>query len=221
MPSFFGFIPSETLLKDIKEAQANRNSSEPTYPLRDKIAMQLNDEILDNVLTNMIHHFPPSEKRDTAEKLVGYVKSTVHVLLKQLLSKTPNEQVLQSLAFIERSLFTDEEGQLRVGAPLDATVAAQLKSSFAAILNGGNPKELRPVLVEQYKKFADQMVHHFMVDFNKTLDLGMIKRKAADIGASAVTKAIHIGIDKLIPSLNSEELKVLAREHDALIHQTH
>lgn len=218
MSNFFGFIPSQTLLADIRQAQASRNSSEPLYPLRDKIAMQMNDEILDNILTELLVKFPASEKKDTAEKLVGYVKSTVHVLLKQLLSKADNKQVLQSLDFIERSLFTDSHGQLRVGAPLDATTTAQMKSSFKAILDGQNAKEVRPVLAAQYKTFADQIIRHFMIDFNKTLDLGMIKRKGADIGAAAVTKAVHIAIDKLIPNLNVEELKAMSAYHDTLIH---
>lgn len=218
MSHFFGFTPSAQLLADIQKAQASRNSSEPLYPLRDKIAMQMNDEILDNVLSKLVSNFPASDKKDTAEKLVGYVKSTVSMLLKQLLSKTDNQQVQQSIDFVERSLFRDANQQLLVGAPLDATTTAQMKSSFKAILDGQNAKELRPVLAEQYKTFADQIIRHFMIEFNKTLDLGMIKRKAADIGASAVTKAVHIGIDKLIPSLSVEELKALAQYHDTLIH---
>ncbi|EPU7502107.1 hypothetical protein ACVZH8_003718, partial [Acinetobacter baumannii] len=39
---FFGFTPSEGLLNDIQTGIANKNSSEPLYPLRDKIALQLN-----------------------------------------------------------------------------------------------------------------------------------------------------------------------------------
>ncbi|KAA8735005.1 hypothetical protein F4V57_04410 [Acinetobacter qingfengensis] len=219
MSGFFGFIPSNDLLKNIQEAQAKRNSKEPLYLLRDKIAMQMNDEILDHVLIDLIHHFPASEKKVTAEKLVGYIKSTVHVLLKQLLNKSSNEQVQASLDFIERSLFKDSQGQLRVGAPLDQSFSAQLKSSYTALLDGAKAKDMRPILVEQYKQFADQLIHHFMIEFNRTLDLGMIKRKAADIGASAVTKAVHIGVDKLIPHLTSQELLILAKEHDDLIHQ--
>ncbi len=65
---FFGFTPSEGLLNDIQTGIANKNSSEPLYPLRDKIALQLNEEIIENVLTQLVQHFPASEKRDTAEK---------------------------------------------------------------------------------------------------------------------------------------------------------
>ena len=220
MPSFFGFIPSPSLLSDIQQAQRNRDASEPMYPLRDKIAFALNDELLDRILSDGLKEFPPSDRKDTAEKLVGYVKSTVRALLGQLLGKTTNDKLAPSLDFIEGSIYHDESGQLRVGAPLDSALVGQMQSNFAAILAGENPSQIKPALTEQYKKFADMMVKHFMVDFNKTLDLGMIKRKAADVGAGVVTKAVHIAINKLIPNLTDEELKILAKHHSQLIHQT-
>jgi hypothetical protein len=55
---FFGFTPSEGLLNDIQTGIANKNSSEPLYPLRDKIALQLNEEIIDNVLDSVSSTFP-------------------------------------------------------------------------------------------------------------------------------------------------------------------
>ncbi len=75
---------------------------------------------------------------------------------------------------------------------------------------------IKSVLSEQYKQFAEAAVRHFMNDFNKTLDLGMIKRKAADIGSSAVIKAIHIAIDKIFPNLTKEELSASAEAHDSM-----
>ena len=88
---FFGFIPSESLLNNIQTGIQKKNSSEPLYPLRDEVALQINDEILDAILLELVRRFPESDKRETAEKLAGYVKSTVAVLLKQLLSKAPND----------------------------------------------------------------------------------------------------------------------------------
>ncbi len=38
---FFGFTPSEGLLNDIQTGIANKNSSEPLYPLRDKMSRPL------------------------------------------------------------------------------------------------------------------------------------------------------------------------------------
>ena len=211
---FFGFIPSESLLNNIQTGIQKKNSSEPLYPLRDEVALQINDEILDAILLELGRRFPESDKRETAEKLAGYVKSTVAVLLKQLLSKAPNDVVKQSIEFSEHSLHKDPEGRYRVGEDLDPTLVTNLKNSFAEI-KAGNEVDRR-VLSEQYKQFADATIRHFMIDFNKTLDLGMIKRKGADIGAAAVTKAVHIAIDKLIPHLHKEEINALAEYHDTL-----
>lgn len=211
---FFGFVPSEELLKNIQTGIEKKNSNESLYPLRDQTALLINDEILDAILTELVRRFPASDKRDTAEKLAGYIKSTVAVLLKQLLSKADNNIVRQSIEFSEKSLFKDPEGKFRVGNSLDANLVTNLKNSFAEVRNNGDVN--RAVLSEQYKQFADATINHFMRDFNKTLDLGMIKRKAADIGAAAVSKAVHIAIDKLIPNLDKNEILAIAEYHDTL-----
>lgn len=213
---FFGFIPSAELLNTIQTAQKNKNSSEPLYPLRDKTALMINDEILDAILTELVRRFPASDKRDTAEKLAGYIKSTVAVLLKQLLGKASNEVVKESIAFSEHSLFKDPAGHMRIGETLDASLVTNLKHQFAE-LKAGNTVD-KQTLSNLYKQFAEATVRHFMVDFNKTLDLGMIKRKAADIGAAAVIKAVNIAADKIILNLTKEELQIMAEYHDTLFY---
>lgn len=213
---FFGFIPSKELLDSIEIAQQKKNSSEPLYPLRDKTALLINDEIIDAILTELVRRFPPSDKRDTAEKLAGYVKSTVAVLLKQLMSKASNDVVKQSIEFSKSSLFKDADGNLRVGENLDASLVTNLKMTFAEIKAGNDVN--KAALAELYKQFAEATVRHFMIDFNKTLDLGMIKRKAADLGASAVTKAVHIATDKIFLNLTKDELLTVAEYHDSLFH---
>ncbi|MBJ8552732.1 hypothetical protein [Acinetobacter bereziniae] len=211
---FFGFVPSEELLKNIQTGIEKKNSNEPLYPLRDQTALLINEEIIDTLLIELVRRFPASDKRDTAEKLAGYVKSTVAVLLKQLLSKADNDVVRQSVDFSERSLFKDPQGQYRVGVNLDPNLVINLKNSFAEVQANGDVN--RTVLAEQFKQFADATTNHFMRDFNKTLDLGMIKRKAADIGTAAVGKAVHIAIDKLIPNLNKDEIAAVAEYYDTL-----
>lgn len=211
---FFGFVPSEALLKNIQMGIEKKNSNESLYPLRDKTALLINDEIIDAILTNVVHHFPVSDKRDTAEKLAGYIKSTVAVLLKQLLSKSSNDVVRQSIEFSERSLFQDKTGQYYVGEQIDQNLAINIKACFNDILL--DKAINRSILVDCYKQFADATVQHFMVEFNQTLGLGMIKSKVADLGATAVTKAVHLAINKLIPHLTHDELKALAEYHDGL-----
>ncbi len=211
---FFGFIPSEALLESIQTGHQKKNSSEPLYPLRDKTALLINDEIIDATILGPVHLFPASDKRDTAEKLAGYVKSTVAVLLKQLLGKSSNDVVQQSIEFSEKSLFQDASSAYRVGETLDATLVTNLKSTYQDI-KAGNDID-KTAFATLYKQFAEATVRHFMNDFNKTLDLGLIKRKAADLGSMAVIKAIHIAIDKIFPNLTKEELGALAEAHDPM-----
>jgi hypothetical protein len=213
---FFGFIPSEELLNTIQTAQQNKNGSEPLYPLRDKTALLINEQIIDAILVELVRRFPQSDKRETAEKLAGYIKSTVAVLLKQLLGKASNDVVKQSIDFSERSLFKDAAGHFRVGENLDDNLVQSLKNTYAEILSGNDIN--KSALASLYKQFGEATVRHFMNDFNKTLDLGLIKRKAADLGSAAVIKAIHIAIDKIFPNLSKEEMHALADYHDSLFH---
>lgn len=212
---YFGFVPSEKLLNTIQTGIEKKNSNEPLYLLRDQAALLINDEILDSILVELVRRFPASEKRETAEKLAGYIKSTVAVLLKQLLSKVPNDVAQQSIAFSENSLFKDPEGHYRVGAPLKPELVANFKNLFAEAKSGNEVN--RTLLTDQYKQLGEALVRHFMNDFNKTLDLGMIKRKASDIASSAVIKAIHMAVDKLIPNFSKEEMLAAAEYHDSLL----
>ncbi|ALH95653.1 hypothetical protein [Acinetobacter equi] len=215
--SFFGFIPSEELLTTIHIAVEKEDSNETLYPLRDKTALLINDEIIDAILTELVHRFPHSDKRETAEKLAGYIKSTVAILLKQLFSKSSNDVVKQSIEFSRKSIFLDENNQQRVGVELDSHLVSQLKQYYSEIQSGNDIN--KTFFCELYKQFADATVHHFMNDFNRTLDLGMIKRKAADLGSMAVIKATHVAIDHIIPNLSREELFILAEYHDTLFHK--
>ena len=103
-----------------------------------------------------------------------------------------------------------------MGEALDAGLVTNLKMAYAEIKAGNDVN--KAAFSELYKQFAESTVRHFMNDFNKTLDLGMIKRKAADIGAAAVIKATHIAIDKIFPHLTKEELGALAEAHDSMFH---
>lgn len=214
--SFFGFIPTEQLLYNVELGTQKKNSAEPLYPIRDETALLVNNEIINAILTEVIHRFPLTDKRETAEKLAGFIQSTVAVLLKQLLNKSPNDIVKQSIEFSETCLFKDPSEQIRFGLALDPQLVKQLKDQYVEVLSGNDIN--LTTLSDLYKQFADATIQHFMIEFNKTLDLGIIKRKASDLATTAVTKAVHIAVDRLIPHLTKEELHALAEYHDTLFY---
>ncbi len=218
MTAYFGFIPSETLKNNTEKAllQAKEGGSEPMYIVRDLVSLGITDELIDISLVQLVHMLPPSDKRDTMEKLANFIKSTVHVLMKQLLSKEPDEKVLKSTQFLSESTNV-YQGQMRIGAVLPDDLVAKLKHSFAEVF-AGNGESVRDDLRTQFKQFSDVMVQHFMVDFTETLDLGMFKRKASQLAQSGITKALHVAMDRLIPNLSPEELKVFTKHYDSVIY---
>ena len=139
-------------------------------------------------------------------------------MMKQMLGKTSNEQVLESLDFMEKSLFTDNAGQQRIGLVLPDSLVSEMKKSFAEV-EAGNGKAQRENLTQLFKTFSDAQIKYFMTDFNKTLGLGMVKRGIASVATSAVETAVHIVIKKLIPSLSQQELLVFTQHFDQLLIQ--
>jgi hypothetical protein len=218
MTAYFGFIPSAGLQTHIDNAhlRAKKNGGDPMYIIRDIVALGITDELIDTLLIQLVHMLPESDKRDTMEKLANFIKSTVHMLMKQLLNKDSDENVLKSTEFLALST-NIKSGQLRVGTELPISLAVQMKASFAAVA-AGDGKAAKPALAVQFKMFNDIVIKHFMEDFNKTLDLGMFKRKASSIAQSGITKAVHVAIDKLIPSLNQVELEAFTQHYETLIY---
>jgi len=218
MTAYFGFTPSDTLKSNIETAleQAKTGSSEPMYIIRDKVSLGITDELIETVLVQLVHMLPPSDKKDTMEKLAHFIKSTVHVLMKQLLSKEPNEKVLKSTEFLATSTHI-ANGQFKVGAPLPDALVADMKASFAVVL-AGDGSSVRAPLTIQFKQYSDVMIKHFMVDFTATLGLGLIKRNASSFAQGAITKALHVAIDKLIPNLSQKELEAFTTHYDQLIY---
>jgi len=219
MTAYFGFAPSAELQTHIENALIRAkqgNSGEPMYISRDLVSLGITDELIETLLIQVVHMLPASDKRDTMEKLSHFIKSTVHILMKQLLSKDTDENVLQSTEFLALSTHV-KGGQLRVGHPLPDDLVAQMKASFAAVA-AGEGKAAKPALATQFKQFNDLVLQHFMEEFNKTLDLGMFKRKAASLAKSGITKAVHVALDKLIPSLNQTELEAFTQHYDSLIY---
>jgi hypothetical protein len=54
--------------------------------------------------------------------------------MKQLLGKASNEQVLESLAFMEKSLFIDNEGKQRIGTQLPDALVSDMKKALLKLL---------------------------------------------------------------------------------------
>lgn len=209
--AYFAFTPSANLKHEIEQIIHHQHNTEiELYPLRDNLAFRMNDELIDTLLTGLVHVLPASEKRNIAEKLASTVKTTVYTLLNQLLSKADNPTVQPSIQFVQKSYY-QLNSQAKFGMPLDTQFVENLLHYYDDIDDGKVIDKLQ--FVNLYKLFAEQVIQHFMIDFNQTLNLGLIKRKAADLAVSATIKATHLAIDKMIPNLKDDELRIMANYH--------
>ena len=216
MTAYFGFTPSANLKKNIETALAHA-SGEPLYVIRDKVSLGITDDIIDAALTTLAHELPPSDKKETMEKLSNFIRSTMQTLMKQLLSKDTDDKIRQSLNFLTLSTH-NKAGQLKVGCIMPDELIGKLKEMFALAERGEITDAMRPELIVLQKHMADLCTKHFITDYCESLHLGFFKRNAMSISSGATTKAIHFAINKLVPSLSADELAVFAKHYDSMMY---
>lgn len=220
MTSYFGFAPSAQLQQEIEvtRQKAKLGSGEPLYPHRDAIAQGVNAELIEHTLVRLVVDLPPNDKKDTMLKLANFIKEKSGALLGSLLGKADNKQVLQSIDFLEQSAHKNAQGENRVGFVIPDSLYDQLQASFAGVANG-DYRNQRDALKTQFKLLTDLTIKHYMEEFNKTLDLGMMKRGLAGAAKGVISTAVHVAIDKLIPALSEEELKIFTSHYGQLLYR--
>ena len=220
MTSYFGFAPSAQLQQEIEvtRQKAKLGSGEPLYPHRDTIAQAVNAELIEHTLVRLVVDLPPNDKKDTMLKLANFIKEKSGALLGSLLGKADNKQVLQSIDFLEQSAHKNAQGENRVGFAIPDSLYDQLQASFAGVANG-DYRNQRDALKTQFKLLTDLTIKHYMEEFNKTLDLGMMKRGLAGAAKGVISTAVHVAIDKLIPALNEDELKIFTSHYAQLLYR--
>jgi len=219
MTAYFGFTPSTTLKTNIETALklAQENTGEPLYVIRDKVSLGITDELIDAALTQLARILPPSDKKETMEKLSNFIRSTMQTLMKQLLGKEDNARVLKSVSFLAISTHMKDKN-FKVGCIITDELIIKLKFLFAQAQRDQDSLAIRPELITLQKQLADQCIKHFITDFCESLKLGFFKRNAMALAQAATTKAIHFAIDKLVPTLNAEELEIFAKHYDSLLY---
>lgn len=183
----------------------------PQHDLHTRVSIELSDEIMRLCVEELIARFQAGGDGDGAgilHTLLGILKSTSHMLIRQMLGKASNEDVNRMAQFLrDRRLVLD--GQQRFGFEVPAELAARFDRAFAAIAAGeGEP--LRGDIQQAMVAFADLALVRFYDDFVKPMELGFIKRKASDLGRATISKGMHVAVNKLFPTLRQKELQVWA-----------
>lgn len=208
MTTYFAFTLDEATQSGIDELLRNLDSgvSAPQHDLHTKVSLATADAILKSVVEDMMERFSGGEGAGILHALLGVLKGTTHVLIKQLLGKHDNAEVAKMAVYL-RHRRVEVGDQVRFGFELPTDMADSFDSIFAAI-QAGQGKEQRMALNTLMQQFADLAVARYLDDFTAPMELGFIKRKAADLGRGTINKGVHAALNKLIPSLGEKELEI-------------
>lgn len=210
MTTYFAFKLDDATQASIDELFRNLDSgvSAPQHELHTRVSLATADAVLKNTVEDMMERFGSGEGAGILHTLLGALKGTTHVLIKQLLGKHDNAEVARMAVYL-RSRRVVAGNQVLFGFELPADMADSFASIFGAI-KAGQGKENRAALNTLMQSFADLAVSRYLDDFTSPMDLGFIKRKAADLGRGTINKGVHAALNKLIPSLGQNELEIFA-----------
>lgn len=219
MSHYFGFEPSDKLSNMIDEADEiiSAEKDEDYYPYRNEIAQQIAREIIDTLLVGLIDYIPSPERQAKMRKIITSIEGSTETLLKVLLGKDKNEDVLPTFYFMKNeSLFTDNKGVRRVGFKLPEDKASEINGSFDAV----TPESVDISRFQHGLEIMNnEVLTHFITKFGATLKLGMFKRKAVPVAKGAINKGLGMAINKLFPQLDDPALNRLVNFYRPFIVQ--
>ena len=210
MAGYFGFKPTAALSDLIDRTDKAFHSNAPVREqrdLRDRLVKDIVNELITNLMRDVVGALPPGDKRDQLLKVTETVASTAEKLISQILEKDDEKILAQNHKFLtERTLFTDAEGNRRIGFKMNDALYAQITGVFALIREGKGEAH-RPEVIEALNQFTGAVLDHFMMDFTATLDLGFIKRKLLPVAHGVIMGGVKMMNSRLIPKLGQKELE--------------
>ncbi len=212
MAAYFAYRADQELAKDLEYvlAKLDAHSSEPQADLYVKMSMQFTDSVIQVILLDLVKAM--GSNTGILEHLAGVLRSTMHVLLRQLLSKRSNEELSKAATYVHgRRRYRGQE--VYIAIPLKDSLRTHFEVVFTEIDAGrgeANREELRVAMSE----FIDQALISYFDEFIAALHLGFIMSKASGMARATISKGAHAAMNKLIPALSQEEMQSMANYFD-------
>ena len=213
MSCYYGFHPLKTVDDEIRYVltSLSDNSTETLYPRANRLSVAMTDEIIDNLLLHLVDALQAAggEGHGLIRFLGGFIKTTMHGLLKVMLGHPNNKELAPRADFIRGVHLNLPDDQPRLGFAIPADLHKRFIFLFDEI-DAGNGKQHTAAILKAFEEFIDLAIIHFYDDFIASLNLGFLLKK----GAQAARGQIHIQsistFKKLIPSLSDNELKAMS-----------
>ena len=99
MTGYFGFMPSTELSNDINHARDSAAKGDTVlYPIRDRVAKAINDELVESTLVQVVIDLPPNYKKDTMLKLAN-CRESVGLIIAETSNQHPDWRALKFRAY--------------------------------------------------------------------------------------------------------------------------
>lgn len=218
MTTYFAFQVAEPTQQRIDRLLANLDSGStaPQHELHTQVSVELVDEILRHgveELTRLLQ--ADGESAGILSTLLGLLKSTSHMLVRQMLGKGSNEDVARMAQYL-RDRRLQLNGRTLFGFAVPEPLAGRFGELLTAAKEGrgeAHKAELKEVMLE----LSELALQRFYDDFVAPMELGFVKRKASELGRGTISKGLQMALGKLVPQLSRDELAVFARYYDGLL----
>ena len=209
MTCYFAFPSSDALRDSSLTLLENfeRGVNEPQNSLFIRVAQLFSDEVVNMLLLNLVRGSEtPQSTASVIESFAGLIKTTVHSLIKQLVSKMDNDELRLLAPIIEnRRLVIEMDGEAKDFIVF--VMAPDFHARFRRALEKGMKGEQDGAeLLACMELFSEQAHKVFYEDSIKPVKLGFIGRKLTDVGGTAMRKGAVSANRRLIPALRGQEL---------------
>jgi hypothetical protein len=208
---YFAIKPSDTLRDQITTLIKNLDSGvkEPQHKLHTQISILMTDEVLDQLLMSIVNAMKgEGEGAGILGTLTNMLKSTVHMLIRQMLGKHDNAEVNRMAKYLrDRSLTIN--GEFRLGFPLTEAFATNMMEHLSKALAGEGDKH-RAAILAAMGEFIDLATVKLYDEFVEPIQLGFILRKGANLGHTTINKGSHSAISRVFPTFTSDQIKTFA-----------
>ncbi len=209
MTCYFAF-PSSDALRDssltlLENFEQGSKESQSTLFIR--VAQLFADEVVDMLLLNLVRGSEtPHSSASVIESFAGLIKTTVHGLIKQLISKMSNDELRPLSSVIsERRLTLMRDGVEKdyIAFVMPPDFHVRFKRVLERGMNGERDPDELLACMEAFSEMAHQV---FYEDSIKPLKLGFIGRKLTEVGGAAMRKGAVSANRRLVPGLKGQEL---------------
>ncbi|REH36819.1 hypothetical protein DFR26_1957 [Paraperlucidibaca baekdonensis] len=215
----FGFPLEASLQSTIDELIANQaNGQYADSATSIRLSIGTTDAVVKAMALDVIDILKAGgEGGGVLNVLANLLKSTMHVLIKQIMGKVSNAEQDKLAAYL-KSRRQVVDGVTKFGFVMTPALGKRFEDILARIANGqldGTRQDLTAAMSD----FVESATSAFYDDFTNSLELGFVKKKMVSVGRSTIIKGSNSATSKLFMSMSDTDLQAVSAHYGRMFTQ--